>query len=177
MKTKLIIALSSILMTACGVNPVVKTITLTNLVTMPKEWGPDGYGFRHFTKSESLLIDEISNRIDSEIWKSPTFIEDFTVIKTVTRDQMTVREIMDILGKQPNVAGVTYSPGGKRSFFQLGTLAYPQYEHEYRITKAQWQSLQDYCRLKLLDPIASSEVVEHWKSITNGIVPFGLKVK
>jgi len=153
-----------------------KTVTVTNYVTLPKEFGPDGYGFRHLAKAESELVRDLTMRMDDP-WKRSTLMEDLTVTKTVTHEAMTASEIMDILGKQPNVANVSLAIGAKRSVFSLSTLAYPQYENEYRLTRAQWKSLQDYCRLQLIDPIATDEVVKHWQSITNGTVPFGLRVR
>lgn len=154
----------------------IKTVTVTNYVTMPAEFGPDGYGYRHLARQDSELVRDCLMRMDDP-WKRSTLLEDMTVTKTVTHDAMTASEIMDILGKQPNVANVSLAIGAKRSVFSLSTLAYPQYEHEYRLTKAQWKSLQDYCRLQLIDPIAADEVVKHWQRITNGIVPFGLQVR
>lgn len=62
-------------------------------------------------------------------------------------------------------------------FFVLSHLAFPQYRHHYQLTKEQWQSLQDFARLKLIDPSASQGVVAHWQSIMDGTVPFGLTVK
>lgn len=153
----------------------VQVITVTNYVTLPAEFGQDGYGYRHLRKEDSEMVRGVLMRMDDS-WKRPTLLEDLTVTKTVTHEAMTASEIMDILGKQPNVANVSLAIGAKRSVFSLSTLAYPQYENEYRLTKAQWQSLQDYCRLQMLDPIATGEVIEHWKRITNGIVPFGLRV-
>lgn len=62
-------------------------------------------------------------------------------------------------------------------FFVLDYLAFPQYRHFYQLTKEQFQALQDYCRLKLIDPVASKEVKAHWQSIADGTVPFGLTVQ
>jgi hypothetical protein len=144
-------------------------------VTNYAEFGPDGYGYRHLCKQDSELVHDCLTRMDDP-WKHPILLEDLTVTKTVTHDVMTGNEIMDIIGFNPNVATVSLAVGAKRSVFSLDTLAYPQYANDYRLTKAQWRSLQDYCRLQLIDPIAVDEVVKHWQSITNGIVPFGLRV-
>lgn len=151
------------------------TITITNYVTLPSDFGPDGYGYRHLAKTDYELVQKCLSQTD-DVWNRGTFLEDLTVTKTVTKEKMTANEIMEILEKQPNVANVMLAIGAKRSVFSLSTLAYPQYDYEYRLTKAQWKSLQDYCRLELIDPIATDTVVAHWKSITNGIPPFGLKV-
>lgn len=153
----------------------IKTVTVTNYVTMPPEFGPDGYGYRHLAKAESEMVRDCLMRMD-EPWKRATLLEDLTVIKTMTHERMTANEIIDILGKQPNVANVSLAIGAKRSVFSLQTLAFPQYEHEYRLTPSQWKSLQDYCRLQLIDPIAAPNVIKHWQTITNGTVPFGLAV-
>lgn len=153
----------------------IKTVTVTNYVTLTPEFGPDGYGFRHLAKQESILVQDCMRQMEG-VWKSSTYFEDLEVTKTVTHEKMTATEIMGLLDKQPVVANVTLSMNQKRTFFSLSSLAYPQCEREYRLTKAQWKSLQDFCRLQLIDPIAIKEVVAHWQSITNGIVPFGLKV-
>ena len=53
--------------------------------TIPKEFGPDGYGFRHLRKEESELVRDCLMRMDDP-WKRSTFLEDMTVTKTVTHE-------------------------------------------------------------------------------------------
>ena len=58
---------------------------------------------------------------------------------------------------------------------------YPQYEYKYDkvISEHTWETIQAEAK-KLLDKDsghACGEVKRHWKSIVNGVVPFGYKVK
>lgn len=153
------------------------SLTITNYVTLPKEFGPDGYGFKSLTKQDHELIRTTLESIGGNLFSHASFFEDLFVTNTVTHDLMTISEILDLISKNPNVAGVGLRMDSKRSVFSLNTLAYPQYEGEYRLTKEQWKTLQDYCRLQLINPVAVDDVVEHWKSIVKGTPPFGLSVK
>lgn len=63
-------------------------------------------------------------------------------------------------------------------------MLYPQYASEYErtISPAIWKSLQEAAKEKIKEDeenggFASPEVVQHWKSIVNGTVPFGYKVE
>lgn len=59
-------------------------------------------------------------------------------------------------------------------------MLYPQYEMEFKKTISQntWKSLQKQAKIKLKEsPDASPKVIEHWKSIIEGKVPFGYKVE
>ena len=60
-------------------------------------------------------------------------------------------------------------------------MLYPQYEYEFvdkEIPKELWTQLQKEANRMLAEvDYASPQVIEHWKSIVAGIVPFGYKVK
>lgn len=59
-------------------------------------------------------------------------------------------------------------------------MLYPQYEMEFQKTISQntWKSLQKQAEIRLKEsPDAHPEVIEHWKSIVEGKVPFGYKVE
>lgn len=59
-------------------------------------------------------------------------------------------------------------------------LLYPQYKDKFEktIPKNTWERVQDVASKELegLEGIESDWVVDHWKSIVNGEVPFGYKV-
>lgn len=56
---------------------------------------------------------------------------------------------------------------------------YPQYEHKYdkTIDISVWKSIQEEAKKNLEERDACDEVKEHWKSIVEGVVPFGYSVK
>lgn len=59
-------------------------------------------------------------------------------------------------------------------------MLYPQYEDRYEksISSDTWYALQKEAKANLEDSkYAHPAVIEHWKSIVNGVVPFGYKVK
>lgn len=59
-------------------------------------------------------------------------------------------------------------------------MLYPQYKHifEKTISKDVWEELQKEASRKLeTNDYAHERVIEHWRSIVNGIVPFGYEVK
>lgn len=61
-------------------------------------------------------------------------------------------------------------------------MLYPQYEYNFEktIPPETWEYLQKEARKKLeenKDALAASAVVEHWRSIANGVVPFGYVVR
>ncbi len=64
-------------------------------------------------------------------------------------------------------------------------MLYPQYEEKFtrnEISKKLWKRLQEEANLKLVDAAVSpdmqnTKVVDHWKSIVAGVVPFGYTVK
>lgn len=59
-------------------------------------------------------------------------------------------------------------------------MLYPQYEHIFKntILPETWQSIQEEAKESLKNNRCTSlEVMVHWKSITNGIIPFGYSVK
>lgn len=161
----------------CQQSPI-QAITVTNTVEIHSqpEFGPDGYGCRHLTKQESDLVYECLIKLSVDESK-PRVFTDLMVFKKCSQDRMTENEIVSLLESNPVVAGVWKTAGAKLPEFAIQTLAFPQYESDYKISKTQWQELQNYCRLALIDPIAITAVVEHWKSITNGVPPFGLKVQ
>ena len=59
-------------------------------------------------------------------------------------------------------------------------LLYPQYASRFGKTIGSriWTAVQEEAKKKLehVDPFTSNLVVEHWRQIANGIVPFGLSV-
>lgn len=61
-------------------------------------------------------------------------------------------------------------------------MLYPQYEHMFKtIPKWSWESLQKEAKRLLEENKNSSfpaykDVIEHWKSIADGIVPFGYEI-
>lgn len=59
-------------------------------------------------------------------------------------------------------------------------MLYPQYERDFKKTISQdtWESLQKQAEINLKEsPDAHPKVIKHWKSIVEGKVPFGYKVK
>ena len=60
-------------------------------------------------------------------------------------------------------------------------MLYPQYEYKFdkTISPETWNALQSEASRKLQESseFAHSDVVKHWKSIVDGKVPFGYKVK
>ena len=60
-------------------------------------------------------------------------------------------------------------------------MLYPQYEYKFdkTISPETWNALQNEASRKLRESseFAHSDVVKHWKSIVDGKVPFGYKVK
>ena len=60
-------------------------------------------------------------------------------------------------------------------------MLYPQYEYKFdkTISPETWKALQNEASRKLRESseFAHSDVVKHWKSIVDGKVPFGYKVK
>ena len=105
----------------------------------------------------------------------PMYFMDLKVIKTVTRKEMTISEVMDLLDRQPNVKTVSIKCDPPRRF-SIETLAYPQYRDRYTLTKKEWKDLQKRCREGLKEGVATKEVLEHWVSIVSGKPPFGLIV-
>lgn len=59
-------------------------------------------------------------------------------------------------------------------------MLYPQYEHKFEktISESVWKILQDEAKKKLdkVDKYTHEAVVQHWRSIVDGKVPFGYKV-
>lgn len=62
-------------------------------------------------------------------------------------------------------------------------MLYPQYEHRFEktISKECWEAMQKKAAELLeeyeKDHIANDDVVEHWRGIVGGKVPFGYKIK
>jgi len=57
-------------------------------------------------------------------------------------------------------------------------LLYPQYEKNFKsIKESVWKYIQKRAAFLLSEEHGVDEVREHWKSIINGIVPFGLKIR
>lgn len=60
-------------------------------------------------------------------------------------------------------------------------MLYPQYEDKFQktITPTVWESLQKEAKERLENDTEYThpKVIEHWKSIANGVVPFGYEVK
>lgn len=60
-------------------------------------------------------------------------------------------------------------------------LLWPQYAdtahyYDQRISQTQWVILQSKARVLYKEQEASDKIKAHWKSITEGVVPFGFKV-
>lgn len=60
-------------------------------------------------------------------------------------------------------------------------MLYPQYEHKYEKTIPEliWKKLQEQAKINLKESSehAHPAVIEHWKSIANGKIPFGYKLE
>ena len=61
-------------------------------------------------------------------------------------------------------------------------MLYPQYEYKFvnkEISPSTWEALQNEAKRLLEEEsnYAHESVVEHWKNIVNGVVPFGFKIK
>lgn len=67
------------------------------------------------------------------------------------------------------------------TFIDYTKLLYPQYEENFRtISPDTWQWAQEQVQAKLAEleagELIAPRVLEHWKKIAEGVVPFGLKV-
>lgn len=112
-------------------------------------------------------------------WIEPKYyFEDIRVIETVSRRQLTVYEVMDMLDKLPNVKTVTISMDARRRF-PAWKLAYPQYASDFQLTEKEWSDLQQYVRERLANTgyEAHKDVQSHWLKINSGKPPFGLQVQ
>jgi hypothetical protein len=60
-------------------------------------------------------------------------------------------------------------------------MLYPQYEHKFEKTISSdiWKLLQEEAQRKLEEDseYANLDVINHWKSIVDGVVPFGYKIE
>lgn len=58
-------------------------------------------------------------------------------------------------------------------------LLYPQYGDKFNkvLSKRVWESLQKEAKERIKDNDACDIVMEHWKSIVNGIIPFGFTIE
>ncbi len=68
---------------------------------------------------------------------------------------------------------------GPLRLLEYANMLYPQYETTFRaISGETWNWLQEQAREKLADhgEYAVDDVIEHWQSIVDGVVPFGLYV-
>lgn len=64
----------------------------------------------------------------------------------------------------------------------MDNLLYPQYAYHFNsISQRQWTAVQEKARKCIEENkkngTAHPDIVEHWKSIVNGIVPFGLHIR
>jgi hypothetical protein len=62
----------------------------------------------------------------------------------------------------------------------FNNLLYPQYEYEFNsISEDTWSYIREEARKKLSDRenLVHPDVYAHWKSIADGKVPFGLRIK
>jgi hypothetical protein len=67
---------------------------------------------------------------------------------------------------------------GPKRMMEYDQMLYPQYEHHFRtITPETWSWLKDEAKKNLAKETASPKVLAHWKTITQGIVPFGFRVE
>lgn len=109
-------------------------------------------------------------------WDSePIYFADMHVTQTVTRKEMTVYEVADLVDRLPNVKTVEIHAPQRR--MTLGNLLYPQYAAQYELTPIEWSALQaNAARLLRESPGAEEHVIAHWKSIVAGKTPFGLRV-
>lgn len=58
-----------------------------------------------------------------------------------------------------------------------GLLAFPQDEHNFRISRKDFEVAQEVCKPIVEGGYAHPDVLAHCKAVVNGIVPFGLKLK
>lgn len=60
-------------------------------------------------------------------------------------------------------------------------MLYPQYREYFEgrtISESTWKLIQNEAKKRLEENgPASKEVIEHWKSIVNGVIPFGFKIQ
>lgn len=61
----------------------------------------------------------------------------------------------------------------------MDDLLYPQYEHKFTaISKGTWDAVKKEAQKRLTERgTAHHDVVDHWESIINGKVPFGLRIE
>lgn len=105
------------------------------------------------------------------------YFVDLEVVETATSRKLSTGEVMNLLDELPNVKTVSLPIDPPRPF-SMETLAYPQFEYRYTLTRAEWEELQAYCRAKLAEQSpASQSVRRHWQRIVNGAPPFGLEVR
>lgn len=71
----------------------------------------------------------------------------------------------------------TFGEGPKRMLMYRNML-YPQYRESFHktISKDVWEYLQEEANQLLKNPTAVPEVVEHWRSIVAGEIPFGYRI-
>lgn len=58
-----------------------------------------------------------------------------------------------------------------------GMLAYPQYEHDFRIKREDFVKAQAQCRTVLNEGYAVEDVLAHCRKVVAGTVPFGLRLE
>jgi len=66
--------------------------------------------------------------------------------------------------------------GKPLKLMDFSNMLYPQYDHQFakEISVDTWKYLQKEAKKKLVEsPTASDKVIAHWKSIGDGVVPFG----
>lgn len=127
------------------------------------------------TKTSVITILALLSIAAASVPSYKYYFEDIRVIETVTRRQLTVDEVMEILDRQPNIKSVSIPINPRIKYF-TEDLAYPQNESRYQLTKKEWADLQAFCREELKKSFAVEEVKAHWVSIVGGTPPFGLKV-
>lgn len=63
---------------------------------------------------------------------------------------------------------------------RYANMLYPQYDHDFAktIAPSTWEWLQEKAKANLAehDEHASGNVIDHWRAIARGKVPFGYKV-
>lgn len=70
--------------------------------------------------------------------------------------------------------------GGPWVATDLSELLYPQNRDKFvspTLTREEWQWLQDGAKKRLMCALGTDEVRAHWKSIVDGVVPFGFNLE
>lgn len=128
------------------------------------------------------LIEEVETKFNYDYGVAPRCIG---AVSAVVAKYLSAT--MGITGFQAGFAMwdfiMSYTKTGNKCGMRLvdyDDMLYPQYDEKFEktIAKTTWEKIQSEAEKRLEDsPNASPNVIAHWKSIVDGVVPFGYIVK